>query len=332
MSPLVYARADGRIIRVGDGANIGSWTPGSGGGPDPTFILGEDKAATIAASGVRPTTLPARIPVTGNIVTTADGQIIENKQLTNGWIEDRHNNTIVRNCEVNYGTALLQTFNPPTQAGIFRIGAKTGSLYQNVFLNPSTPTVNTYGVVGSGYIMEFCEIINTVDNVQINTGGQVIIRGCYLHSGRYYTVDPRQTDGSHSDVIQILIGADRQIIGNVLDTGTVTPNARTNGANSSGFGVLVSPSDTTVRNIKVDLNWFLGDGFSHVKLGEQSRGLITPLIITNNRFEGDTDNPQIHGTATTINAALAAGTIAGNTGPNGLALASSEIWADPATA
>lgn len=299
-----------------------------------TFAFGIDRAATLAASGVRPATspvtglpLPARADVTGNIVTTADGQIIENKRLTNGWIEDRHNNTIVRNVEINIGAALLQTFNPPTQAGIFRIGAKTGSLYQNVYINPSTPTVDTYGIVGSGYVAEHCEIINTVDNVQINTGQQVIIRGCYLHLGRFYTTDPRQTNGSHSDVIQILIGADRQIYGNILDTGPITPNSRTDGANSSGYGVLISPSDTTVRNITVRDNWMPGDGFSHVKLGEQSRGLITPLVITGNRFEGDTDNPQIHGTATSINAA----TISGNTGPDGLALPSSEVWADPAT-
>lgn len=322
MSPLTYAASTGRVRRAGDGVDVGPWSAGT------TFAFGVDRAATLAASGVRPTTSPVtgltmqpRVDVTGNIVTTTDGQIIENKRLTTGWIEDRHNNTIIRNVEINVGTALLQTFNPPTQAGIFRIGAKTGSLYQNVYVNPSNPTVDTYGIVGSGYTAEFCEIINTVDNVQINTGQPVVIRGCYFHLGRFYTTDPRQTNGSHSDIIQILIGADRQIYGNILDTGTVTPNSRVNGSNSSGYGVLISPSDTTVRNIVVRDNWMPGDGFSHVKLGEQSRGLITPLVITGNRFEGDTDNPQIHGTASSINAA----TISGNTGPDGLALDSAQI-------
>lgn len=304
-----------------------AWGSSGGGG---VFVFGANKAATIAASGVRPAGLAARVPVTGNIVTTADGQIIRDKKLTNGWIEDRHNNTLIENVEINLGTSLLQTYSPPTQAGIFRIGAKTGSVYRNVFINPSNPTVNTYGIIGSGYLTEFLETVNCVDDIQINTIGPVTIRGSYLHQNRYYLVDPRQGNGpSHSDVIQIIKGSNIQIIGNVLDTGPTTPNARVDGSEFASYGVLMSPADTSVRNILIDSNWMPGDGFSHVKLGEQGGGVITPLVITNNRFEGDTDNPQIHGTATTINAALTAGTITGNTGPDGLALAAGEIWADP---
>lgn len=291
------------------------------------FVYGVDKTATLTRAGlVRPTTSV----VEGNLVVTADNQTYTDV-LVRGWVEDRANGTCLDNVKIEVGSALMGSYSPPTQAGIFTLFGKTGHLYKNVEISPTNPTVDTYGIIGAGFTAQDVWIHDVVDGIQVNTasGGPITVLGGLIEKLRWYSVDPRQTNGAHSDAIQLILGTGHVIRGVIIRLGN-GPAARTfEGAYAGGFGIIISPGGGgPVDDVTVDKVWFEGDGYSHFKLGQGSWGLVTPLAITSCRFEQYTDNPVIHGSQASINAA----TITGNTGPGGIVLPGAQIWADPAQA
>lgn len=295
--------------------------------PDPVFVYGTDKAATLARAGTSGTLTTTHV---GNLVITTPGTTITDTLVT-GWVEVRAANVTLRNVKIEVGAALMGSYNPPTQAGIFCLFGYGGLVFENVEIAPTNPTVNTYGIIGAGFTAKDVWIHDVVDGIQVNTanGGPITVLGGLIEKLRWYSVDPRQTNGAHSDAIQIILGTGHVIRGVVIRLGN-GPAARTvEGAYSGGFSVIISPGGGgPVDDVTVDKVWFEGDGYSHFKLGQGSWGLVTPLTLTDNRFEQYTDNPVIHGSEASINAA----TITGNTGPGGIVLPGSQIWADPAQA
>lgn len=280
------------------------------------FVYGTDKAATIAAAGLSG---PTPNTVTGNLVITTPGTVVENTIVT-GWVELRANNITLRNVKILVGSALMGTYSPPTQAGIFAMYDTTGHILEHVEIAPDTPTVDTYGIIGGGYTGRHLDIHDCVDAIQINKAQPVILEGGHLHGGRHYAVDPRQVDGSHGDMIQLIMGS-LTITGTVIDTGAGP-------GTGSNFGVIATQNTTTpITNLTIDKAWFTGSSYSQVKVEQKARGVI-PTTITGSRFQQDATNPLIHGTAASITAA----TITGNTGPDGLALPGSEVWADGSVA
>lgn len=318
MSPTYIAAADGylKAIRTGD---VG---PSWGG-----FAYGVDKAATLARAGLSG---PTPNTHTGNLVITTPGTVVEDTVVT-GWVEIRAANVTLRNVKIEVGVALLGTYSPPTQAGIFCLFGHSGLVFENVEIAPTNPTVDTYGIIGAGFTAKDIWIHDVVDGIQVNTanGGPITVLGGLIEKIRWYSYDPRQSNGAHCDAIQIILGTGHVIRGVVIRLGD-GPAARTvEGAYAGGYGIIISPGGGgAVDDVTVDLVWFEGDGYSHFKLGESTWGLVTPLTITGCRFEQYTDNPVIHGSEDSILAA----TITGNTGPGGIALPGSQVWADPAQA
>lgn len=291
------------------------------------FAYGLDKAATLARAGLSG---PTPNTHTGNLVITTPGTVIQDTVVT-GWVEVRAPNVTLRNVKILVGAALMGSYSPPTQAGIFCLFGHSGLVFENVEIAPTNPTVDTYGIIGAGFTAKDIWIHDVVDGIQVNTanGGPITVLGGLIEKLRWYSVDPRQSNGAHSDGIQFILGTGHVVRGLIIRLGN-GPAARTvEGAYAGGFGIIISPGGGgPVDDVTVDLVWFEGDGYSHFKLGQGSWGLVTPLTITGCRFEQYTDNPVIHGSQASINAA----TITGNTGPGGIALPGAQIFADPAQA
>lgn len=306
--------ADGFLKRLGDGEPGPAWDE---------FAWGEDEAATIAAAGLyRPTTSV----VDGDLNITTDNQTFEDV-LVRGQIYDRANGTRLKNVRVTMEYGRNENYSPPTQAGIFTLYDTTGKVYEHLDIDPANPTVDTYGIIGNGYTLIHADIKKCVDSLHINDTfvAPVNVWGSYLHDPRWYAVDPRQSDGSHSDLCQLFYGQ-VNFHGTVFHTGDTPVNARTDGCDSAGYAILVSKGGTQATGFSADRCWFNGRSYSQIKVGEQGRGLVS-MSVTNSRFKTDAQNPLIHGSATSVNA----GTFTNNTGPDGLALPGSEIWADSGT-
>ncbi len=328
---LCVAESDSGGPSAGAGGAPSGGDPGSGGssgsagdtGEDPEFVYGVDKAATLARAGLSDP--GALVPHEGNLVADIPGHTYRDLDVS-GWVDIQADGVTLENVRIRVGPALRENWDPPTQAGIWNYGRP--STFRNVEIAPTHPSVDTYGILGSNYEAYDVSVRDCVDALQVNTNtGPIRVYGGLLDRILWYADDPRQDDGSHSDAIQIIGGSGHRIQGTVIRVGA-GPAARTqDGVHAGSFGVIISPGNPgigPVTDVTVEQVWFEGDGYSHFKLGQGGHGPVTPLRILDCRFEQYTDNPVIHGTAASIDAAE----IAGNTGPEGIPLPTDQIWAE----
>lgn len=303
------------------GGDTGSGGSAGDTGEEPEFVYGVDKAATLARAGLSDP--DALVPHEGNLIADIPGHTYRDLDVA-GWVDIQADGVTLENVRIRVGSALREKWDPPTQAGIWNYGRP--STFRNVEIAPTHPSVDTYGILGSNYEAYDVSVRDCVDAIQVNTNtGPIRVYGGLLDRILWYADDPRQSDGSHSDAIQIIGGSGHLIRGSVIRVGA-GPAARTqDGVHAGSFGIIISPGSIgPVTDVTVKRVWFEGGGYSHFKLGQGGHGPVTPLRILECRFEQYTDNPVIHGTAASIDAAE----IVGNTGPGGIPLPADQIWAD----
>lgn len=157
---------------------------------------------------------------------------------------------------------------------------------EHVTLEPSHPTVHTYGLRWAGIDAYRCTILGCVDAAQVygtNSGGTLIeravtISGCLLGDSPLYQVDPQQGGGpSHNDGIQAQGGiTELQVIGSAI------------GAVGDRFDacVLLQTSVGQYGSVTITDNWLYGHQTTGSILN-MSSGFDSPLEFKRNRISRD---------------------------------------------
>ena len=216
----------------------------------------------------------------GNFLFTANNQVVRNLDIS-GYVHFQgYTACLLENCIIRggpasaYGTtnALLRFYDSGGRVS-------TNNTARFCELNPSDPSVDIYGVVGWGWTVERCSIINVVDGVnmhQSTTSGSTVkggkLRGCYVQNS-WYATDPRQTDGSHNDGIQVFAGDANEAIGNSF----VNPDRK-------GSGIVLTPQAVgAISDMKINYNWFRG-AYTQLSAWQNNGTIDTPgLEIIGNR-------------------------------------------------
>lgn len=233
-----------------------------------------------STTGVLPgTTLT---PHSGNLSTSATGQVIENLDI-DGRLIITHSGVTVRNCRINGG--VVPTYAADTSYGSIRAWSpaspKTTIIDCTIF-TPS-PNVNaTCAIQTRDCDIIRCNIYGTVDGVKAQSGN-VGVYGCWIHDLPRFDVDPRQTDGSHNDGIQCEGGGGSYVFrGNSIEMGR-----------SATSCMIITQNSGPCTGLVVDKNWMYGvaatgevDPGTGLNITEKGLGAMTNVFITNNKFSG----------------------------------------------
>ena len=199
------------------------------------------------------------------LITTQDGQIIENLYLPVARIQVRHKNVIIRNCYIEYGPADGRLMIHAHCGVVHNPNYDTrGNLIEYVTFDPinakaSTDVndANVYGIFGYNMTISRCAIRNVTDaiapKISSTTGNLTCtIAGNYLET-RYLSYDPNQTDGTHNDCVQIPGGSGWIVHGNAMHNPTGT-----NANGVKGQNIVCTPYQDVISDITVEHNWFYG--------------------------------------------------------------------------
>lgn len=192
--------------------------------------------------------------VDGNVVVTEPGTVLENLDI-HGFVQVRAENTVIRNSIIRGGVATGDT-------GLVNVTTAGASLMmEDSTLIPESPSYRIDGVRGSNFTLRRVDISGTVDGIhihgstEVNDGGNVRVESSWLHDFVFYENDPRHSDGSHNDAIQVIGGKNIEITGNTL---TGARNA----------AVQVTQGRNVVGNLTLDRNW-----------ADQGGALSTSIVV-----------------------------------------------------
>lgn len=286
------------------------------------FVLGTTEP-TWANSGCR--TLEASLtPFAGTeLITSADGQVISGLLLQNARIQVRHKNVIIRDCIIRYGPPAGRQYIHAHCGVVHNPGFDTsGNILEHVTFDPVNAKASTdtnesdvYGMMGYGFTAWRCAVRNVTDGFAVDIKAADLspsrILGCYIET-RYLAFDPKQSDGTHNDCVQIAGGKDHEIIGCSL-------------RNTDGAGALMAKGQCVVitpyhqpqcANITISRNWLRG---AYTQIGcwlPRSEGGpgATGLKITDNRHIGTCIWPILITPATNLTKRAISGNVAGTGG------------------
>lgn len=236
---------------------------------DDGFVLGQTEPAPGNGTvGVRPgITLTS---YSGDFTFTSNNQVVRNLDISGKVSFAGYSGCLLENCIIRGG---VPAGYPSTLylVGFFDAGGRIASNNTMRFceLRPSNPTVDVYGIGGWGWTVERCLIVDVVDATnmhQSTTSGATVkggkLYGSYLET-LWYASDPRQTDGTHNDGVQIFAGSSNEIIGNSFKH-----------PDRHGNVVVFSPqSDGNLQDTKVNYNWFRG-GYTQVSLWDSNNSFV----------------------------------------------------------
>lgn len=264
------------------------------------------------------------------LVTSYDGQVIENLYLPVARIRVQHKNVTIRNCYIEYG--------PPDARPL--IHAHCGIVHdpnydtrnnviEYVTLDPinakavtDTNDANVYGIYGYNLTVRRCAIRNVTDAVDpdINTRFPdqppfSTIIGNYLET-RYLSYDPGQTDGTHNDGVQIPAGNGYIIRGNAFHN---PPGTSQN--NVKGQNIVCTPYHGAISNVTVEQNWFYG-AYTQIAAwpgardvgADTARYTVAGLTLRDNIHSGTCTWPILINTETDVAKTVISGNIAGADG------------------
>lgn len=189
-NPAPVVTRTGTLSRIESNDTLASTSPGgTGGGSGNTF----PSAATTGPTG--PLT-----NFTGQKFSTANGEIIQNLNIT-GNIIIRHNNVTVRNCAINC-TGYYWGGEPDSN--------QTGTIWENVRVYTTSGSGGTRGLGVIGGQIKNCDISGVEDGIRI-AGANCLIQGNYVH-------DLSSGPGSHNDGLQGYgeISGDTRILNNTI--------------------------------------------------------------------------------------------------------------------
>jgi len=162
----------------------------------------------------------------------------------------------------------------------------TNVIAEDCTMIPTTPTLWQDGIIGHHYTATRCNVQYCADgfgvyNTSDPTGDLgVTIQMCYVTNFGWWYPDPNQSDGTHSDGIQIQGGANMQVLGNYIhgyyntSIGT-SPWGRLNlttvkdPLHHNVSNMMYTPNVGAITNTFVDKNWFYG---SEIAVNASSSG------------------------------------------------------------
>lgn len=316
MSPVRYAAADGYLKTIRTGTVGVSWGTGFvAGTTQPTLTAGDGKAG--------PRVTEAQMSnYAGSLTNWQAGDPPVDRLIITGYAT-RGN---AAGMTIQDSKILVGADPSPSATGnwpAFRAwGTGTNTVMQFCEIAPSNPGARVYGAHIWDATVKRCYIHDCVDSF-VTSAQNTLIEGNYIEKARWYAVDPNQVDGTHNDLIQAQGGSNHVIRGNYFDAGVHTVSSRNSDPNGYGanFGILGTQDSGLHTGTQILSNWFTGTPYSHIQLGDSGDGAWPSLTITGNRFLMLSRNACIRMSDLT----LAAATITGNTGPDGLALAGAQI-------
>lgn len=198
----------------------------------------------------------------GSIVTSANGQTIEDLDIT-GSVEVAHDNVTITNCRI---TAPDDAGFPGNKA-IVKSDARTGLEIIDTEITCAGPG-SYQAVVGDHWIvMRNCHVHHVPEGLRAGSG--VDIEFCYFHS------IIGNDEEAHSDLIQTTEGIDIRI-----DTCTLLAFNVDGGDATSAY--LCGPDLGDVRNLEFTNNLLDGGGFT-LYIGD-SDNTIENVTVTGNRW------------------------------------------------
>lgn len=246
-----------QVLSYDGTAWLGGPAPGGGAPPVAGFKLRETKP-TADNSGLR---IPeSELVVVDQVVTSHPaGTTVKGRKFP--W----HHDVGSGDGPITYEDCLFTMDHPPvwppssstanTHNAVRGWGAHAGARYVHCEFrpNPAYLSHNTYGPQGGDLEFSRCKFRDCVDFIVFQgfNGGSrrgLRVEGCYFESPLFYSVDPRQNDGTHPDNMQLMGNGDGiHIVGNFFTGGATS--CLLFGANLDGG----------FRNVFVEDNWMLGD-------------------------------------------------------------------------
>jgi PKD repeat protein len=213
--------------------------------------------------------------VDGDVVITTPGTVLDRVDVR-GFVQVRAANVTIRRSVIRGGVATVDT-------GLVNVTTAGASLVmEDSTLIPQSPSYRIDGVRGSNFTLRRVEITGTVDGVHVhgstdvNDGGNVRVESSWLHDFTFYPNDPRHSDGSHNDAVQIIGGKGIALVGNTLT-----------GANNAA--VQVTQNRNVVANVTMDRNW-ADNGGCTFNVNRNPRAVMSGIVMTGNRFGRATRN------------------------------------------
>lgn len=261
-------------------AGGGSGTEPSGGDQGaPTPESDESwPAAGLVQPGAGNTGVPDGVSLTrvdGDLVITTPGTVLDRVDVR-GFVQVRAADVTIRRSVIRGGVATVDT-------GLVNVTTAGASLVmEDSTLIPQSPSYRIDGVRGSNFTLRRVEITGTVDGVHVhgstdvNDGGNVRVESSWLHDFTFYPNDPRHSDGSHNDAVQIIGGKGIALVGNTMT-----------GANNAA--VQVTQNRNVVANVTMDRNW-ADNGGCTFNINRNPRAVMSGIVMTGNRFGRATRN------------------------------------------
>jgi len=177
-------------------------------------------------------------------------------------------------------------------------------------LRPTTPNSTYNAVQGHHYTLRRCQFVNCVDMIRVHNtnAGQgaaatgVLIEQCLTRLHFWDPDDPGQSDGSHTDGIQIEGGAGTIIRGNYFQSyhdkslisgppfsrqgylGAFSGNAKDDTLARATTCIIGTPNVGDITGLVITKNWFSGAEIQ-CNFGNDGNAGVNLGSFTNNRFE-----------------------------------------------
>lgn len=215
------------------------------------------------------TTPPAGVTLTadGSWKVTADGTVIDGKDIQNKWVDIEAKNVTIKNSRITVPQGTLWAiYNENNKPGLVirnsevtsRGGANTGIVAAD---NTTVCGVNAHGFENIGSIQ----------------GNNVVFQSNYFHINQ---ADPASKD-PHNDVLEIRVGSNIKILGNNLMQTNPDESWQHNTS-----ALYAAATYGTLDQLVVDGNWFGGGTyttyFTVVNIGNPVR--LGTVDVTNNKW------------------------------------------------
>ncbi|MCU1438807.1 MAG: Parallel beta-helix repeat protein [Naasia sp.] len=212
-----------------------------------------------------PTGVPAGTAlqvIWGDQVITQAGTVIDGKDI--------HGRVIVKAPNVTIKNSIIRGPDSGLKYGIVDAMAGQPGLRivdTEIAATDRNPWVN--GIMGYNFELHRVNIHHVIDQVHI-TGDNVVVADSWLHDNLHYEDDPNHSDGSHDDNVQIQVGQNITIVGNVM-------------SHSHNANIQVTQDRGKVGNLRIANNRFDHGGCS-VNIAEKSHGALSAVSILDNVF------------------------------------------------
>lgn len=246
--------------------------------------------------------------IDGDVVASADGQVIENLEVFGSINLRSFTGVTIRNCVV-WGTMATGT-----DTAFIIFGSENGrsAVIEDCRLN-GRGNVWCSGVRGGNYTMRRTEITNASDGVSLTSQiGNVTVEACWIHNGYYmeWSADtpnmPKQGGNyTHVDGVQFHRGKNYTFRGNMIggtrcpakyQTGALAQIQAADDMYNSAFMIKQEVDNTAankIENVLIESNWLAGGGAT-INIASGRDNTFSSLIIRNNRFVRSTWGPQMY--------------------------------------